>query len=537
LPIKLTNGLIVDGTGSKAYMGNLIVDEGKIIEITSDDQPFSGETIDCSAKVIAPGFIDSHSHMEWVLPASGNHHLKTPFTAQGITTFITGNCGYGIAGFRKESEHRDLLEIKTFGLYPMDWDTMDEYNAYLKTHGISHNMANFAGHGTTRASICGHRSGPLSPDEMKEMLRLLENALDQGALGVSFGLGYEPGIFAPFDELLQIARLVKKKNKMITVHLKAYSSLSGTYPLKLLGKPHNIIAIEEMLELARQTGVKLQISHLIFVGARTWKTFDRAIKLIDDAIAEGLDVMFDSYAYHCGNSIISVFMPEWFLSGGQAAYKNKAQVRRLRLEIALMIKLLGFGYEHIQITNAKHKDFDRYNGMYLDKIADGMNTDPFTAMMRISEATEGQARVLNYGYSNLEQIKSMMQHPACLFECDCEVAHSGVQNPTAYGNYPRFLQYARDFKILSLEEVVHKMTGMAADRFSLTNRGVLKEGYAADITVFDWQNIRDNNTREKTSEPPSGIEHVFINGEEVLSKGIFNTELLPGQVLMGETNE
>jgi N-acyl-D-amino-acid deacylase len=529
--LLLKNGLIVDGTGKNAYRGDLLISGGTIEAVARGSIDFPGETIDCTGKVVAPGFIDMHSHMDWILPIPAHHELKSPFTSQGITTFVTGNCGYGVAGFKKNSRFRELLESKTKGLYAMSWDTMEGYFKQLARQGTSHNLANLAGHGTTRASIRGFEASPLTDVEMNELLYLLEEALDQGAYGVSFGLQYEPGIFATLPELKKVAELVKRKEKILTVHLKAYSSLSGTYPLRPFGTPHNLLAIEEMLDLARDTGIRLQLSHLIFVGERTWKTYERALELIDQAIQEGIDVKFDTYAYHCGNSIINVFMPEWFLAEVPKAFESRTSLLRLRAEITLIENLLGFGYGDIQITNANHPELAQFNGMFMTDIAEERGLGQFENFTDFARRTSGRARVLNHRYSNVEQVKAMMQHPAALFQTDTEVARAGVQNPAAFGNFPRFLQYARDFRLLTLEEVVHKMTGAAAEQFRIKDRGVLKRNHAADITVFDWKTVKDNNTTEKTSEKPTGIEHVFINGEPALANGRLNTNILPGRVL------
>ncbi len=527
----LKNGLIVDGTGSKAYPGDLLIKGENIEAVTPGEIEFNGRTVDCSGEVIAPGFIDMHSHMDWVLPAEGYHELKTPFTQQGITTFVTGNCGFGVAGFRKNSKFRNMLETRTSGLYPLSWNTMEEYFSVLNRQGISHNMANLVGHGTTRASLRGYDASPLSDAEMEEMLMLFEEAMDQGAYGVSFGLQYEPGVFATLPEMKKIAELVKRKNKLITVHAKAYSSLSGTYPLELFGTPHNLLAIEDMLNLARETGVKLQLSHLIFVGERTWKTFDKAMEMIDAAIAEGLDIKFDTYAYHCGSSIINVFMPEWFLAEVPEAFESTTSLLRLRAEITLIEKLLGFGYQDIQITNAGHPELNKFNGMFLTDIAEERDMGQFENFVDFARQTNGKARVLNHRYSNEEQVKAMMQHPASLFQTDVEVAREGVQNPAAFGNFPRFLQYARDDRLLSLEAVIHKMTGAAAEQFAIKDRGALQKNMAADITVFNWEKVRDNNTKEKTDQKPTGIEYVFINGQPALADDHLDVSILPGKIL------
>jgi len=514
--VLLKNGLIVDGTGSPAYYGDLLFKGDQIELVTVHNVDFRGRTIDCTGKVVAPGFIDMHSHMDWVLAIKGRPELKTPFTAQGVTTFVGGNCGFGIAGHRKDSRHKDVLQTRTAGFFEIDWHTMAGYFAHLAANGISHNLRNLSGYGTTRASIKGFDPAPLTPEELKELLYLLEETLEQGAGGISLGLQYEPGIFARMNELEEVARLVKRRDKILTVHMKAYSSLSPSYALNPFGRPHNLLAIEDMLNLARATGVKLQLSHLIFVGAASWDTCHEALALIDAAIEDGVDVKFDTYAYHCGTSIINVVMPEWFLARVPEAYEDRVALLRLNGELQLITRLLGFGYDDIQITKANHPDLEQFNGLFLGEIARERKMSQFENFVDVARKSQGRARVLNHRYSILEHVLEMTRHPASLFMTDAIVAPEGVQNPAAFGNFARFLQYARDYSLISLEEAVHKMTGASAERFEIKGRGLLKAGNAADITVFDWKNVKDNNTEKRTNARPEGIEMVFINGQQVV---------------------
>ncbi|MBN2080195.1 MAG: amidohydrolase family protein [Spirochaetes bacterium] len=532
--LLLRKGLIVDGAGGRPYVGDLLVNGAVIEEVTPNELIFSGRSVDCSGKVIAPGFIDMHSHMDWVLPLSDQPGLSSPFTAQGVTTFVTGNCGFGVAGFLPRSRHRDFIETRMRGLTGMtrlEWDSMDQYFTLLKKQGITHNMMNLAGHGTSRMSIRGFDPTPLKKDEMKSLLGLLDESMEQGASGVSFGLQYEPGIFATDEEMLEIARLVKRRDGIVTIHMKAYSSLSPTYPLVPYGKEHNLLAIHEAIDLARKTGVRLQLSHLIFVGSRSWDTCGEALAIIDRARREGLDVQFDTYSYHCGTSIINVVLPAWFLGRVPEVYDDRKALLRLEAEFRVIKWLLGFGYEDIQITHAGTPELDEYNGMFLGDIAKKRKMGQFENFIDISKRSGGRARVLNHRYSNLENIFELMRHPASLFMTDAVVASEGVQNPGAFGNFPRFLMYARDKRIISLEEAVKKMTGASAGRFGMKKRGMLKKGYAADITVFDWQRVRDNNTDLQTDRTPDGIEAVFINGRQVLREGRVDGSLRAGTIM------
>jgi len=529
--VLFKNGLIADGTGKPAYYGDVLISGAKVEAVTPGSISFKGTSLNCSGKVIAPGFIDCHTHMDWVLPMPGRMDMKTPFTEQGVTTMVGGNCGFGVAGFQKKTPHRELIAIRTEGLYDLQWDEMAIYFDHVRRLGLSHNLVNLAGHGTTRTSIRGFDPTPLKSDEMRSMLFLMEQALEQGAYGISLGLQYEPGVFATDRELQEIARLTKKRDGILAVHLKAYSALSGTYPLRPYGRPHNLLALEEMIQLARETGVRLQISHLIFVGERTWETCSGALDLIAAARREGLDIQYDTYAYHCSTSVISVFLPKWFLGGVPETYTDTTSLMRLRLEFKLIESLLGFGFEDIQITDARHPDLNQFNGMFLSEIARARGMDTFDNFIELARLSRGRAKVLNHRYSSLENVQMMMQDPAALFMSDATPAPTGIQNPGVYGNFPLFLQYARDHRLITMEDCVRRMTGATADRFGIRERGYLKTGYAADITVFDYDAIRDNNTRQYTNRRPSGIEHVFINGEQVLNYGLANNEILAGQVL------
>ena len=460
-------------------------------------------------------------------------NLKLPFTEQGITTIIVGNCGHGIAAIDPDGGHQDLLEKGLAGKSAEAWTSYDQYFNHLSRTALTHNVAAMAGHGTTRTSIHGFNAEPLTSDKKRRLIYLLEQAMDEGSLGVSFGLQYEPGVFTPLDELSLVARSVAAKDRIVSSHMKAYSTISGTYPLKPFGRPHNLLAIDDMLKIAKDTGVRMQLSHLIFVGSSTWDTCDEALSLVDQGIASGLDLMFDTYSYHCGFSVINVLYPEWFLARVPDVYRDSWALLRLRAELELIVALLGFGYENVQVLNTKHPALEQYNGMFLKDIADARGLSQFDNFLDVTEKSEGRAVVLNHRYSSQENIKKLMKHPAALYMTDALVYDEGAQNPASFGCYPRFLQFARDFDLMTLEACVSKMTGAVAERFQLPRRGFLKEGHFADITIFDWANISDRNTREVTNNRPAGIKTVFMNGRQILDNGQAQTGLAHGRVIRG----
>ena len=528
----LRNGWIVDGTGARRFKGDLLIKDDKIEQVSEAAIEKDCEAIDCSGKIISPGFIDMHSHMDWILPMPGRADLKAPFISQGCTSFVAGNCGYSPAGFKKNSQYQDLISLGGDVAFDITWDTMDGYFDHIAHTGMSHNLVNFVGHGMARASMRGFDPSALNPDEMRELLFLLEEALDQGACGVSFGLGYEPGIFATDDEIRQIAALVAKKDKIMSVHGRAYSLLSMAYEIVPDGEPHNVISLKEMIEVARDTGVRMQYSHLMFAGSNSHPTYTQCLDIIDGARRDGIDIMTDTYPYHCGNSIINVILPAWFLANIPANYHNSEALQKAEEEMLFISELLGFGFDDIQISHASHPELDRYNGMFLSEIAEQTGKRPFEVVMEFSEKTGGRAKVLNHNYSTMEIIDALIQYPACLFMTDTVVnSAGGVHNPATYGTFPLLLQYARDRKLVSCEEAVYKMTGASAERYNIKDRGMLKPGLAADVTVFDWETVQDNNTLSETNKAPTGIDMVFINGALVKRGDHLDQDLEHGRVV------
>lgn len=530
--VLLKNGYLVDGTGNPGYTGDLLIKGSQIETLSTEPIESECRSIDCTGKVIAPGFIDMHSHMDWILPIPGREELKSPFTAQGCTTMVTGNCGFSSIGIKEGSRFKDLISLGGESHYAITWHELEGFTDHLDMTGLSHNMITQAGHGTTRASVRGFSADPMNRDEMAEMLQLLEQSMDQGATGVSFGLGYEPGIFASREEITEIARLVAKKDKLITVHGRAYSALSAAYEVTDDGTPHNVLSLQEMIDIALETGVRVQYSHLMFAGSNSHHTYRQCLDVLDEARRQGADIMTDTYPYHCGNSVINVILSPWFLAELPANYRNSNALNRLEGEMNFMSEVLGFGFDDIQISNANHPELNQFNGLFISEISEQLGISPFEVVMKFSELTSGRAGVLNHNYGNMEITDTLIKHPDCLFMTDTVVSPGGgVQNPATYGTFPLFLQYARDRNLLSVEAAVHKMTGASAERFQIRDRGFLRKGLAADITVFDNNTIKDNCTVHDTDQAPDGIEAVFINGQQVQSMGQVDGSINAGQVV------
>jgi N-acyl-D-amino-acid deacylase len=519
--LVLKNGLIVDGSGGKPVIGNLLIRAGRIQRISSHPIRTTGVAIDCAGRVVAPGFIDAHSHLDWQFVAKGRDDLKYPFLAQGITTVVGGNCGWAPAGLREGTRWREHVLDNPFASAQcaLPWDTVEELFGRLQGSGVSHNLALLAGHGSSRVSIRGHDPSPLHPYEFKELLRLLEIAMDQGARGVSVGLHLAPGLFARPEELKEIALLVKGKGRILAVHPRAIGAASPGHSLRTFGETCNIAALREALDLARQTGVRLQVSHVTFFGPRTWRTAEAALRLIDQALLDGLDVRFDACGVDAAVTRVSSMLSPWFQARGPAAFEDAEAVKTLRKDVSRAERQLGLSAHDIRVTDIANPDLLEYNDKSLSEIARLRRLSPSDTLIEIARRTAGRARLLAGSMGNDRLLGELISHRACLFMTGAGVERDGAENPAAFGGFTRVLQITREQKLLPIEEIVRRMTGATAERFDIRDRGLLKEGLAADIVVFDWENVRDNSATLDGNRTPEGIDYVFVNGRKIIGAG------------------
>lgn len=544
----IKNGMIIDGTGRDAFKGDVVVAKDRIESVISSNTPSGKDSaapgtdtvIDAEGRVVAPGFIDCHSHFDWVLPLSDHQEFLFPMIEQGITTVVTGNCGFSPAPVTAEGKKiiNDLTETLLDRPLSYEWETMGEFLDYLESSdGLLFNTVQLVGHGTLHlAAVQDYTKRPNSR-EMAKMVSMTAEALDHGAGGLSFGLMYPPGLFSTRDDLLALARVAADRRCILTVHKRALSKYSGSYPIiPFLDRPHNLKALDEILSIALETGVRLQISHLIFVGKKSWPTAQKAVQLIEKAQSKGLEVMFDIYPHFCGNSYLTVFLPAWFMENLDANLKNARAIRRLRIELSLAKFLVGFNMADIQIMQAGYPAGEKYNGMSIVDIAKREGIDPVGAMLKIIEKSGGKALQLTYGYSgddaHEQLVEKLMVHERCLFETDTLLKSSGFANPASYGAFPRILgRFVRDKSVLSLAAAVSKMTGKTARWMGIAQRGEIKPGNFADIVIFDPDTIADNTTVKETARRPTGIENVVINGEMVVESGKYIKDKKAGQVV------
>ncbi len=399
--------------------------------------------------------------------------------------------------------------------FQWQWREVAEFGAHLKRQGLAMNVAHLAGHGSIRLSVMGSDPGEPSPSQLDEMRAMLERAMADGAVGVSCGLGYFPGMIAKPAELGALAEVAGRAGGIITSHLRAYSTRSLFFDSNVV---HNLLAVREMVEVARRAKTPLQISHLIFVGRRTWPTVNEVLADIAAANNDGVDVTFDTFPYTGGNTTIRVIFPAWSQNRLVELLKSADGWARLRDSFR---PLSAFIAEGAQLMWAANPAYAHLEGKFFGEIAESLKLDPVEAYLTIARESGARARVMMHLYSgddaHEETLCAAMAHPLNMFEMDTILTSHQHQNPASFGTYPKILgHYVREMGLLSLESAIHKMTGMAAAKMRLGDRGLIREGYAADIVMFNPDTISCAADFTHPETAPVGIEHVIVNGRAMV---------------------
>ena len=520
--ILFKDALIYDGTGAEAFKGDILVDNDRILKVSEDIQPEEGwEIVDLNGLSVAPGFIDAHSHNDWFAIKNEPQKYFEPFIRQGITSFVAGNCGLSAVGFEADSQHVDkvgggLFSYRdTTGIYP----TVSEFFSAIDRNTPC-NIAVLAGHCSARASVAGYENRPLTDAERTKMLGIMENALKEGACGLSLGLMYEPGIYAGIDELKEVARLCEKYDRPMTVHPRACSAVSMTYPL--LGRPHLLRALDELVEIASGTKMKLHYSHAIFVGRRSFRCKDELLAILHGLKDKGVDMGFDIYSELLGVSVITVVLPAWYQALSPSQKRHWFNKLKLGILIKATIILLGFGWDDIQIAYIG-PGYEKYEGKSVSQIAKEMGKSCLDAYLDLCEMSDFKGRVNMGPYSTPEIVSELSKDENCLYMTDAWVEDHGIQNPAIYDCFPKFLKFSLCGTGDTMPNTIKKMTGAVAERFSIKERGYIKPGYFADLTVFDEQKLREGQPDQEKS---FGIEKVYINGINVLDGDTLDSEAI-----------
>lgn len=502
----LTRGKIVDGSGAPPVTGDVVMQSGRIVSIDSPGATGSGATqnaectiVDCSGYVLAPGFIDAHSHSD--LQVLNN---RTEKLLQGVTAEVVGNCGFSAYPMPQDAQ---VLRAFANGILCGDntwgWSSAAEYLARAQDSKVA-TVTSLVGHGSLRIKVMGNTTREATGSELEAMAALLDQALTEGAAGLSSGLMYAPGSGASSTELTALARVVARRGGVYTTHMRSYSA--GL-----------VDAVQEQIAIAEASGCRLQISHLQAAGEDYWPLQQLAIDAIEQAAMRGVDVAFDAYPWLAGSTVLTQVLPQSALEGGTAALLSRLRDHAQREAIRPYIKPEA-RWNGVVITSAVTNE-DVLVGRSVQEIANERGTDPKTAVMDILLEQEANVNIVEHCQS-LENLHALLAHPLAVVITD-GVYTRGHSHPRLYATFPLLLgDLVRERKWLSLEEAIHKVTGRPAEIFNMQRRGRIAEGYVADITVFDPGTVRTGATYEIPDVAPSGIRLVYRGGTLAVNEGL-----------------
>ena len=541
--LVLKNGKIVDGTGNPWYMADVGILGEKIAKIGVISPEEAKTVIDVKGLVVSPGFIDSHSHADFVLPLKDHMEVLGSYLQQGITTLVVGNCGLSPAPINPSNLEllKNYTEFLLAGDIGWNWTSMGGYLEELDHSGVGYNIVPLVSHGAVRIAVMGFEAGPPNGVQIKEMQDLVAQSMEEGAFGLSAGLIYAPGMFASTDELVEITKPLIPYHGVFTCHIRG-SSETG------------IEATKEIIEIGKINGIPVEHSHIEAFGEKNWKHIDEQIALHESARKEGVDILFDVIPYVAANTTLLACFPPYAFEGGMERFierlKDPDQRQKIKKAVENMVSewptwlpgrwphnlVRATGWKNIWLIWVPGEKNACYVGKSMEEIGKLQDKEPFDAAVDILINENGAAMALYFGVSGDldgdEGLKKFLAHPNGAINTDAIVTGSGVPHPAAFGAFPRVLgQYVREQKLLSLEEAVRKMTSLTAQRFSIHDRGLIQEGMQADITIFDEENVYDNATYTESDKRPTGIEYVFMNGQPVLEKGVMDKEMRAGKVL------
>ncbi|MBL8186429.1 MAG: D-aminoacylase [Acidobacteria bacterium] len=532
--LLIQNARVIDGTGQPAFRADIAIN-GKRIAAVGEINGEARRTINAKNLMVTPGFIDPHSHADLILPLDPKRQgeLMRCKIAQGITTTIIGNCGLGCAPVGNSEAEAILRAVNSWMTpEPVDWGwrTIGEYLNRLKDNGLALNIATLAPHGPIRISAMGLAKGKPSRSQMKVMRGMVEQAMADGAFGLSTGLIYPPGMYSETEELIELAKVVAANGGIYTSHIRGSSETL-------------IPAVKELLDVARLANVRVHHSHNEAVGRDHWPKIDRVLKMESKA-AEVVNNTFDMFPYTAAATMMIAIYPPWALEGGvdQLIQRLKDEKTRRRIErdiqkVKSSCKPDGWphnlvratGWDAIRIGYVESRKHKRYENRSLAELARLTGKPPFDAISDLIIEERGQVSMLIFEISGEREQRDLLakfaSHRDGVFCTDAEDYGRGLPHPAAYGAFPRiFARFVREDQALTFEEAVRKMTSHTASIFGIKARGVIRRGGFADLVILDPKRINDRATFEKPRREATGIKTVIINGRDVFSDGNFHHE-------------
>jgi len=500
--VVIKNGRVVDGSGNPWQRADVAILNGRIVRVGTVDAAGTKQLIDANGQIVAPGFIDVHTHVEGAIqktPAAPN------FLYDGVTTLVTGNCG-GSA------------------------DDMAVFFDSLRTIGIAPNVAAMVGHNTLRRQVMKMAFRQPTVREQAQMEELVEKAMRAGAVGLSTGLIYTPGTWANTDEVVGLAKQAAK--------------YGGVYASHIRDEGENVkTAVAEAIQIGRQAGIPVEISHFKVASKPIWGSSTETVALVEAARRNGIDVTVDQYPYTASSTSLESIVPSWALADGDSAVRQRLTnpVSRAKIKAEMLVSLkrnLRTNYDYAVV--AMYRPDTTCNGMSISAINRklGRKANAATEVETIFDLmTRADLKRIQMVYHTMseEDVATILRYPNTMIASDAGVARFGsaMPHPRAYGTNARVLgRYVREKQIIPLEEAIRRMTSLPAQRFRLAGRGLLQPGYAADIVIFDENTVGDQATYNAPHAYSTGFSQVLVNGVPVIVDGK-QTDVRPGQVLLG----
>jgi N-acyl-D-amino-acid deacylase len=522
--ILIKGGEVIDGTGAPGRMADVAIRDGRIAAIEENRTDSAERIIEAQGRIVAPGFIDIHTHSDFTLPLNVKAECKI---RQGVTTEVVGNCGFSVAPALPDKV--DMLRDYLSGSAPWLPFEPTDFTRYMDSWpDIAVNTIMQVGHNTLRLMAMGLEDRDPSEDELRHMQEMLAEGLEAGALGLSSGLFTAPGCYSKPEELHALGAVVQAHG--------------GRYSSHVRDESHGVHeAIAEAIDVGEACGIHVQLAHMKLSGMDNWGEADKLLGAVEAARGRGVDVHCDQYPYDWGTNPLRFLLPTWLQEGGMDEMMARLADPYSRSRVKQKIAELGFNnfgrlesWADIRIAISPNGAAEP--GETIEGIAEARNVDPLDAIFDIIIADRGATRILVRCMSEAD-VRRIASEPSATVGSDgpCVAPYGitgqGKPHPRLYGTFPRLIgRYARDLGLLTLPQAIAKMTGVAATALGLTDRGLLREGYAADLAVFNAETIMDEASFDEPHTYPSGIETVIVNGTVVIDRGD-HSDALPGRLL------
>jgi len=520
----IKGGTVIDGTGAPAFAADVAIKDGKLTVLRDSTGVEAKEVIDAAGKYICPGFIDAHSHGDLVLGKDYAHLCKT---AQGITTEVTGQCGNSEFPTTTDPDlyQRHISDVPKVGqLGHAVTDTFAQYQEYMKATPKTAHIKQFVGHGPLRRSVMGTENRAPTAAEMEQMKAMLREAMENGALGMTTGLIYPPGGFSKQDELTELCKVVAEYNGVYATHMRE----EGDFVVE---------SVREALETTRDAGCRLLISHHKICGHKNWGKSKETLALISKAVAEGQEVAFDVYPYTASMTSLSAIFPLT-----EFVYPREERVARLRNPVTRAeIRAQMERGEVLKFSQLR--DFSgilliycsktpQYQSKTVAQVADELGVDPYDALFDILADNDYNASACYFTMCD-DDLCDIFTHERGMLGTDGLVySMTATTHPRGFCSFPHAINYfVKERKLLSLEEAIRKMTSFPAQWLSIQNKGVIKDGFDADLLIFDFETINGGFTFGEPIAPNPGIEQVIVDGVTAFKNGAL-TGATPGRVLL-----